>query len=284
MKLPSSLLLLALTASGCSGRYGSGGSAGSRTIVVRGSDTMIVLAQRWAEAYGRERPDINLQVSGGGSGTGIAALENGTADIATASRPMTEEERQRIMRVRGTEVVESSVCIDAIAVYVNPENPVPRLTVEQLADLFRGKTRRWSELGGPDWPVVLYSRENSSGTYAYFKEHVLKKSDFVAETQSLPGTAAVMYAVSHDRYGIGYGGVSRGRGVRVVPLVSKAGMDVLPGARTASSGEYPLARPLLVYRTTERGGEVDTFVRWLGERRARSLALEAGFFPLEEGS
>jgi phosphate transport system substrate-binding protein len=141
--------------------------------------------------------------------------------------------------------------------------------------------RRWSELGLADRPIVLYSRENSSGTYAYFKERVLSKQDFAAEVQSLPGTAAVIHAVAHDRNGIGYGGASRGAGVRVVPLAVGA-QPVLPSAESAANGTYALARPLFVYRVAGRSPEADRFAEWLHSPEARALALGAGFYPLTE--
>jgi phosphate transport system substrate-binding protein len=265
----------------CSGRFGAEARGGSATVVVRGSDTMIVLAQRWAEAYPRASPGVAVQVSGGGSGTGLAALENGTTDIAMASREITAEERARIERARGP-VVEERVCLDAIAVYVHPENPVRSLGLDDLAAIYRGRVRRWSEVGGDDAPIVVYSRENSSGTYAFFKERVLARQDFAAEAQTLPGTAAVLHAVAHDRNGIGYGGASRSRGVRIVPLRGSAGEPVLPTAATAADGSYPLARPLYVYRVAGRSPEAERFAEWLRGSDARALATGAGFYPLVE--
>ncbi len=269
--------LLCVAPMACGGRHGA---ARGEEVVVRGSDTMVVLAQRWAAAYQRERPGVALQVSGGGSGTGIAALENGTADLATASRAMTDEEHERIRRARGAGVEATRVCVDAITVYVHPSNPIGALSLPQLAALFRGRVRRWSAFGGPDRPVVLYSRESSSGTYAYFKERVLERADFAAEVQSLPGSAAVVDAVAHDPGGVGYGGVVRASGVRVVPLLPPGGGAALPPtAEGVANGSYPLARPLFVYRVGGRGGEPERFARWLDTPLVRELALGAGFYP-----
>ncbi|MCU0686926.1 MAG: phosphate ABC transporter substrate-binding protein [Polyangiaceae bacterium] len=279
------LLALSALLGGCRGCDEAAQEQGAKTVVVRGSDTMIVLAQRWAEAYRRERPQIRLQVSGGGSGTGLAALENGTTDVATASRAITSAERARIRQQRGAEVEEARVCLDAIAIYVHPSNPIGHLTIAQLTALFRGHVRSWRELGGSDRRVVLYSRESSSGTYAYFKERVLANYDFAAEAQSLPGTAAVVQAVALDPGGIGYGGIAREVGVRVVPIAPADGGEAAhPTAQAAQSGAYPLARPLYAYHVAPRGGEVEQFVRWLGSPAARELALGAGFYPIVEGS
>lgn len=277
-----SLLVASVALGACGGSRSS--RAATKSVVVRGSDTMIVLAQAWAEAYATQRSDVRLEVSGGGTGTGIAALENGTADLATASRPMTRAERARIEAARGSAVTETRVCLDAITIYVHPENPCPPLDVSTLARMYRRKVTRWAEVGGESRPIVLYSRENSSGTYAYFKEHVLAKADFAAEVQSLPGTSAVVHAVSRDRAGIGFAGVARARRARVLPLVNARGEVVTPTAEDAISGRYPLARPLFVYGTLDAPAEAAAFVAWLGSARARSLAVSAGFFDLPEGT
>lgn len=276
-------LLVASVALGACGGSRSSHAVESREVV-RGSDTMIVLAQAWAEAYALDRPSVRLEVSGGGTGTGIAALENGTADLATASRPITKAERARIEAARGGTITETRVCLDAITLYVHPENPCPPLDVSTLARMYRRKVTRWSEVGGESRPIVLYSRENSSGTYAYFKEHVLGKTDFAAEVQSLPGTSAVVHAVSRDRAGIGFAGVARAKRARVLPLVNARGEVVTPSAEDAVSGRYPLARPLFVYGTSAANTEVSDFVAWLRSARARSLATNAGFFDLPEGA
>jgi hypothetical protein len=183
-------------------------------LSVKGSDTMVILAQHWAEGFMASHEGVQVQVTGGGSGTGIAALLGGTADIASASRPMNDRERATLSRERHAEARESRVALDALAVYVHDQNPVTSLTMEQLASIYRGQVTRWSEVGGPDRPIVLYSRENNSGTYTYFKEHVLGNQDFALTAQTLPGTAAVINAVSRDPNGIGYGGIGYAEGVR----------------------------------------------------------------------
>ncbi|HJL20193.1 MAG TPA: phosphate ABC transporter substrate-binding protein, partial [Sandaracinaceae bacterium LLY-WYZ-13_1] len=187
------LLVLAVSTAALAACSGSFGDARQR-LSIRGSDTMVILAQRWAEAYMATHPETTVQVTGGGSGTGLAALINGTTDIANASRPIHDRERRYLRRNRGAEAHETPVALDAVAVYVHGDNPIESLTIEQLAGVFRGQIEDWSELGEEPGPIVLYSRENNSGTYAYFKEHVLDGLDFDASAQTLPGTAAVINA------------------------------------------------------------------------------------------
>lgn len=280
------LLLLALClgapVAACSGGHGDRSStgAGSRTLSIKGSDTMVILGQRWAEAYMQSHPDTTIQVSGGGSGTGIAALINGTTEIAASSRPIKASERETIAARRGQEVHETPVALDALAVYVHRDNPIPSLTIEQLRRIFRGHVRSWREVGGPDEPIVLYSRENNSGTYAYFKEHVLEDLDFAAEAQTLPGTAAVINAVSRDRRSIGYGGIGYGAGVRTVPVSADGGPPVEANLENATRGSYPLARFLYLYTLGEPSGLVAELLDWIRSPEGQRLVDETGFYPL----
>lgn len=289
------LLLMLLLASllgsnaGCSGRHGmappSGGSGGggtAGTLTIKGSDTMVILAQSWAEAYMRAHPGAVIQVSGGGSGTGIAALINGTADIATASRAIKDSERRTIAQLRGGEVHETRAALDALAIYVHESNPVRALTIEQLHRIYRGKAHRWRAFGGPDLRIILYSRENNSGTYAYFKEHVLDELDFAAEAQTLPGTAAVINAVSQDPGAIGYGGIGFGRGVRTVPVAEGEGPAVAPTMENATRGTYPLARHLYLYTAGEPTGLAAAFIAWVLSPEGQALVEQVGFYPLPE--
>ncbi|HVK69678.1 MAG TPA: PstS family phosphate ABC transporter substrate-binding protein [Polyangium sp.] len=268
--------MAALSLLACSGRYEREGGAGTR-ISVRGSDTLVVLMQRWAEAYTASRTDIVVEVSGGGTGTGIAALMNGTTDLAMASRPLAPEERARI-ESSGAELVEIPVALDAVAVYVHETNPLVSVTLDDLRGVFQGNLRRWSALGGVNRPIVLYSRESSSGTYAYFKERVLQKGDFAPEAQSLPGTAAVVQAVARDPMAIGYGGIARAHGVKVVLLRLDDGSLVPPSREAATTGRYPLTRPLFVYLVAPANPEAEAFAHWITGTEAQALAEEAGFF------
>lgn len=283
----SMLLLATMVLAGCSGRHGEAPSSGSGggtagTLTIKGSDTMVILAQRWAEAYMRAHPGAIIQVSGGGSGTGIAALINGTADIATASRSIKDSERRTIAALHGGEVHETRVALDALAVYVHESNPVRSLSISDLHRIYRGQAQRWSAFGGPDLRIILYSRENNSGTYAYFKEHVLDELDFAAEAQTLPGTAAVINAVSQDRGAIGYGGIGFGRGVRTVPVAEGDEPPVAPTMENATSGAYPLARYLYLYTADEPTGLAAELIAWVLSPEGQALVEEAGFYPLPE--
>jgi phosphate transport system substrate-binding protein len=274
----------ALGLAACSGRYAKGeeeGDGRATTLTIRGSDTMVILAQRWAEAFMEAHPDVAVQVSGGGSGTGIAALLNGTTDLATASRPLRDREREQLHARSGADALEIPVALDAVAVYVHEDNPIPELDVGELEAIFRGRVRGFREVGGDDRPIVLYGRENNSGTYAFFKERVLDDLDFAAETQSLPGTAAVIHAVSLDPNAIGYGGIAYGRGVRAVPLAASASETAHdPSLDNATSGAYPLSRYLLFCSAGTPSGRARDFVAFALSPEGQALVDGAGFYPL----
>jgi phosphate transport system substrate-binding protein len=180
----------------------------ARNITLKGSDTLLILGQKWAEIYMKENPGTVIQVTGGGSGVGIAALINGTTDIAQASRPMKDKEKENVLEKRGIGANEIPVALDGITVYVNEKNTVGKLTFAQLKDIFQAKITNWKQVGGQDEKIVLYGRENSSGTHVFFKEHVLNNEDYAVSVQPLPGTAAIVNAVAQDEKGIGYGGVA----------------------------------------------------------------------------
>ena len=225
--------------------------------------------------------DVSVQVSGGGSGTGIAALANGTTDIAAASRPITEREIEQLRETRG-EPRSVRAAIDAVAVYVNEANPIESLSIPQVRSIFRGQHERWNEISTFDEPFVLYSRENNSGTYAFFKEHVLDRLDFAAEAQSLPGTAAVIHAVSLDEGGIGYGGIGYGSGVKAIAIAADGEQAVLPTAEAAVAGEYPLARYLLLVIVGDPDPATRAFLDHVLSREGQDVVEAAGFFPLPD--
>jgi len=275
------LIALAALACACAGDYGHGRLQGGSRVVVRGSDTLVLLLQHWAQRYATVHPSVSIDVSGGGTGTGIASLVNGTTDVASASRAMTSAERSSI-EAAGAETLETKVALDAVAIYVHASNPIAALGIDQLKAIFQGRIRRWADVGGADAPIVLYSRENSSGTYLFFKEHVLGKEDFAAEVQCLPGTASVVQAVMHDPNAIGYGGIAAGAGVRALALRGASGAVVAPSRATASDGSYPLARPLFVYRRSDASAAAGDFVAWLITDEAQAVAETSGFYPLRQ--
>ncbi len=249
-------------------------------ITQKGSDTMVLLAQKWAEVYATKNDAVQIQVSGGGSGTGISALINGTTQIANASRPMKEEEKAQMKAKYGVDPVEVAVAKDGITVYVHPDNSIESLTTEQLRGIFEGAINNWSELGGADAPIVRYGRENSSGTYDFFKEHVLDKGDFAKETAALPGTAAVVNAVSKDANGIGYGGAAYSSGIRIIKLSSDGGEALEPSLENVSSGAYPLARDLYFYMAEPPFGAMKEFIDWILTPEGQAFTREMEYFPV----
>ncbi len=289
IRLVASLILVTVGAlGGCGGPHGdavgrgdqAATPAGRATLTIKGSDTMVILAQRWAEAFMAESPDVAVQVSGGGSGTGIAALINGTTELANASRPMKDREKAQLQQARGRDAHETAVALDALAVYVQRDNPVQSLTLAQLKGIFRGQITRWSELGGPARPLILYSRANNSGTYAYFKEHVLEDEDFATTAQTLPGTAAVINAVSRDVNGIGYGGIAYAEGVRTIPVSREGEAPVEPTLANATSGRYPLARYLYVYTAGAPSGLAARYLEFVLSPAGQRIVEGVGYYPL----
>src|SRR6185436_13210938 len=220
-----------------------GSSLASPPITVKGSDTLVILAQKWAETYMRSHPSVKIQVTGGGSGIGFAALQNNATDIADASRPIKPGERAACIKSFGKSPREYKVALDGLSVYVHSDNPVNELSLDQLALIFTGKTRNWKDLGGPDKPITVYSRENSSGTYEFFKEHVLKGQDFTASAQTMQGTAALLQSISRDPNGIGYGGAAYGHGAKALKIKKTADSPAFEAnEETVVSGKYPIWR------------------------------------------
>ena len=267
-------LLLGL-ASGC------GGGGRAAPLTVKGSDTMVILGQRWAEVYMSAHPGTIIQVTGGGSGTGFAALINGTTDICQASRPIKEEERKQVEERFGAPPHETVVARDGLAIYLHGDNPVAELTLAQLRHIYGGRITRWNGVGGPNAPIVLYGRENSSGTYEYFKEHVLEKGDFAVSVQTLPGTAAVVNAVARDRNGIGYGGAAYLKGVKECAVkVDESSPATLPTAENVRSRTYPISRELYFYSRKVPEGPMKAFVDFALSDPGQKLVTEVGYFPV----
>jgi len=252
-------------------------------ITVKGSDTMVILGQRWAERYMAKNPAAVIQVTGGGSGTGISALINGTTDICNASRPLKESERQKLQEKYGSRGIEIKCAIDGLAVYLHTGNPVKDLSLAQLKDIYTGKVTSWKQVGGPDRKITLYSRENNSGTYVYFKDEVLMGEDFVASAQHLPGTAAVVNAVSKDPWAIGYGGSAYGKGIREISIRKDASSPAYPPTKeNIVTGQYPISRYLFMYTRTRPDGELKKYIDWILGDEGQKIVKEVGYFPIRE--
>ena len=245
----------------------------------------LALALAWAERYMPAHPGVRISVTGGGSGTGIAALINGTTDIANASRAMKQEEFDAA-RKNGITPIEFAVARDAIAVVVNPSNPVNGLTLAQISDIYQGKITNWRQVGGEDRPIVLLSRESNSGTYVYFLENVLRlgqKSDilFSPDTLLMPSSEGISAEVRQNPNAIGYDGLGYVTSDQKVIAVAQDpdGPYVKPSVATVNDGSYPVSRPLFMITVGQPTGQVKDYLDWI-TRDGQALVLELGFVPL----
>jgi phosphate transport system substrate-binding protein len=263
------------------------------TIQVKGSDTMVNLAQAWAEAYKQVAPNVEVEVSGGGSGVGIAALEKGTIDIADASRNMKPEEIEQAKRNTGKEPKEFTVGYDALAVYTHKDNPIDEITFDQLAQIFAegGTTEKWSQLrvkmpGVTDDAIVRVSRQSSSGTYEFFREHVLAQKDFKLGSRDMNGSKEVVELIASTKTAIGYSGMGYATpAVKMLRVARAAGEPaVAPTVENALNKTYPLARPLFVYTLGEPQGEVKRYVDWVLSPAGQRIVEESGYVPLAAGT
>lgn len=264
-------------------------------ITVKGSDTMVNLAQKWAEVYMQNNPGVSIQVTGGGSGTGVAALLNGTTDLATSSRELKENEYETA-RSKDIEPKVIEVALDGLAVIVNPDNKFDNITVKQVSDIFSGKIRNWKDLGGPDLPITLYGRENSSGTYEFFKEHVLgrdengRQIDYATSTQVLQGTAALGEAVARDIKAIGYGGVgyfAERKDVKILHVKQDENSPAITPSEDGKvnyeaiwSGDYSISRYLYSFTNGEPQGALKEFIDFILSEEGQELVKSMEYIPL----
>lgn len=250
-------------------------------VTVKGSDTMVILSQKWAEVYMKKNPGTSIQVTGGGSGVGLAALINGSTDIANSSRPIKSAEVEKLKARYGTLGVEIPCAKDGLSVYLNKANPVAALTLKQIGQIFAGKITNWKEVGGPDASIKLYGRESSSGTFGFFKDNVVK-TDFSPACQTLPGTAAIVNAVKKDKFSIGYGGAAYAEGVKdcAVKKDDKS-PAILPTAITIKNHTYPITRYLYMYLKSRPTGETKEFIDWILSSEGQGLIAEVGYYPLK---
>jgi phosphate transport system substrate-binding protein len=250
-------------------------------ITVKGSDTMVILAQKWAELYMKQNPAASIQVTGGGSGVGITALINGTTDICNSSRPMKQTEIEKLKARYNTLGVQIPCAKDGITIFLNEANKVQELTLKQLSDIYQGKIKNWKEVGGNDAEIRMYGRENSSGTYTYFHDEVVK-ADYAATVQSLPGTAAVVNAVKKDVNGIGYGGAAYAVGVKHAKVKKDANSPAsLPTAENIGKGEYPITRFLYMYMRNRPTGDNKKYIDWILSQEGQMVVTEVGYFPVK---
>ena len=249
---------------------------------------MVNLALYWAEEYQQEYPEVRISVTGGGSGTGITSLISNTVDIANASRPIKEEEREQAL-ANGVEAIEHVVARDAIAVIINPQNPIQELTLQQVSDIYSGKINNWQELGGDDRPIVRLSRETNSGTHVYFLESVIRLGDkenktlFSQDTLLLPSSEGIIAEVRDNPNAIGYDGLGY-----ITPEVKVIGIAkdefsgyVMPSVETVNQNLYPVARDLYMYTNGEPQGLVAEYLAWIHSPAGQKIVKDLGFVPVE---
>jgi phosphate transport system substrate-binding protein len=282
------LSLLILTACSSNTTTTQSTSTNATYIENKGSDTIVNLALAWAEKYQAEHPQVRISVTGGGSGTGIAALINKTVDIANASRQIKPEEIAEAKK-NGVDPVEHIISRDAIAVIVNPENPVSQLTLQQISDIYSGKISNWSQVGGDDRPIVRLSRETNSGTHVYFLETVLrlgKKDDktlFSMDTLLLPSSEGIVSEVRQNPNAIGYDGLGYvPKDLKMIAIAQKEGEAyVLPSVATVNDKTYPIARDLYMYTNGQPTGIVKEYLDWILSAEAQKIVADLGFVPVK---
>lgn len=261
------------------GANGTEGAGLSGTLQVNGSTTVTPIAQAWAEAFMDENPDVEVTVIGTGSGDGIAALINGTTDIAMASRKMKDSERADVKSKRGVEPQEFVVGRDALAVIVHPSNPIDSLTMEQIKDIFTGEITNWKDVGGPDAEILVYTRDSSSGTYGFFKEHVLEDEEYASHARTTASNAAMRATVAQEEYAIGYVGLSFLSGVKALGVSKDGGEPVVPSLETVS--EYPIVRDLNMYTAGAPEGLTKAFLEFRLSAKGQEIVAEVGYIPVK---
>ncbi len=293
MKLSLSLLFIIILffTPSCSSPEPLPDDAPSRaeTIENKGSDTIVNLALAWAERYQELHPEVRISVTGGGSGTGIASLINGTMDIANASRKMKPEEIKNA-ESNGINPKEFVIARDAIAVIVHLENPVEKLTIKQISDIYSGKINNWQEVGGEDRPIVRLSRETNSGTHVYFLEEVIRQGQkgdqtlFSPDTLLLPSSEGISAEIRQNPNAIGYDGLGYvTEEMKIIAVASEPGGEyVLPSAKSVNEGTYPIARDLYMYTNGEPTGVIKSYLEWIQSPPAQEIVSDLGFVPIQE--
>lgn len=268
---------------------GNGFCAQENMIQIKGSDTIVNLVQALAEAYMEIKPQIYIAVTGGGSGTGFSALISGTCDIAMSSRTIKQKEIE-LARSKGTDPKEITIALDGLAVIVHPSNPVDKLTIAQLADIFTGRIKNWKEIGGTDSEIVLLSREVNSGTHVYFKEHVLQhgkpdaKEEFAPGALLMPSSQAIADEIAQNPSAIGYFGMGYiSSSQKVVSIAADQNSPYIPPTTdNVINGTYPISRPLFFYIKGEPDALVQDFIDFTLSERGQKIVLETDFVPVKK--
>lgn len=253
-----------------------------KSITIKGSDTMVHLMSSLAEAYMKKNTDVQISVTGGGSGTGIAALINGTTEICASSRDMQQKEKDDA-KSKGINPVERSIAFDGLAVIVHPENPISELTIDQIKKIYTGVTKSWKELGGPDEPIGILSRESNSGTYVFFQEHVLNKENYSPTVKLMPASSSIAQSVSQDKWSIGYLGLAYAKEAKVKIIKVKKddkSPAVMPDHNTVLDKSYGIARPLFLYFNGEPKDNLKSFLDFALSPEGQKIVEETGYITL----
>jgi len=259
--------------------------AKTKYITVKGSDTMVHLASDWAEIFMKTNPKLEVSVTGGGSGTGIAALLNNMTSICAASRNIKKKEKE-IAKQKGIAPKETVVARDGIAVVVNPANPVSELTIEQIKKIYTGAYENWNQVGGPNKNTVITSRDSSSGTYVFFQEHVLAKQDYSEKAMLMPATSSIIQTVSSNKWAIGYVGLgyalkAKGK-VKMIKIKTDANAaSIKPSKEAVRSGKYPISRGLFLYTNGKPTGTIKQFVDFCLSTEGQKIVEDAGYVSIK---
>ncbi|HYV92551.1 MAG TPA: PstS family phosphate ABC transporter substrate-binding protein [Chitinophagales bacterium] len=253
----------------------------AQKIVVKGSDTVLPLSQKEAEEFMKKNPAQGITVIGGGSGVGIAALLDNSTDIAMSSRPLKMDERMKLQDA-GRAFKEVTIAFDALSVIVNPENKVGKLTREQLEGIYTGKITNWKEVGGDDLKIIVYSRESSSGTYEFFKEHVMNRKNYASSVLNMPATGAIVQSVSQTKGAIGYIGLAyMEKTVKAIEVSYDKGKTyVTPSFENAKNHTYPIVRPLFYYYNTSLEKKVKSFIDFILSPEGQKIVQQVGYVTL----
>lgn len=268
MKIPTTLIMLLLAAAA---------TANAGSITVKGSDTLVILAQKWAEVYMGQKPDVKIQVTGGGSGTGFAALQNQATDLCNASRKIKAKEIESCVKAFNKRPTEYKVAIDGLSVYVSADNPVKELSLDQLELIFTGKIKNWKELGGADAPVVVVGRDSSSGTFESWQELVMGKTRVSQRALLQSSSGGVVQAVAGNPNAIGYIGV----GYLDSQIKGLVVNGVQPGAKTAQDGTWPISRELYLFTSGQPQGDAKKLVDYTLSAEGQQFVSKSGFVPLK---
>ena len=284
-KIISLLLIPAIGLMGCGGNKHEtteNKKVQKTMITLKGSDTVLPLGQKEAEDYMKKDSSASVTVVGGGSGVGITALTEGTTDIAMASRDLKTEEKLKFSEQK-KEIVQITIAYDALSVIVNPENKVDKLTREQLEKIYTGDIINWKEVGGANEKIITYSRESSSGTYEFFKEHVMSKKNYAATVLSMPATGAIVQSVSQTKGAIGYIGLAyESKGVKSIAVSYDQGKTyVMPSVNAAKDKSYPISRPLFYMYDKVNSAKVNSFIDYALSEKGQKIVSEIGYVPLK---